>query len=161
MADATLRPFSGGTKMQWVVGAPGSIATDAELTDFGGVVGIGASNLQSDDVETTELDPYQGIPEDDPDYPVTPFFIKTFIAGFVDMGELPLEVNFTAAQYILALEAQLSRYSIEFRIGFRNGYTVRFSGYIKGLGLDAKASDLVKMPVTIKLDGSVFSIELT
>lgn len=128
-------------------------AKGGTFADFAGIVAIPGPNLETDEVETTELDPYQGLTT-----PAAYVFIKKFIGGWTNLGEIDLECNFTQVQFAAALTAELARTNLYWRIDFRNGYSFCSVGFIKGLGANAALEDIVKMAVKIKLtDGVLFS----
>jgi hypothetical protein len=145
--SATDRPFSGGTKLKW--------RDSGSFVDIAGIISIGATNFTPDDVDATELDPYELLATT----PAAYVLIKKFVAGFIDLGELPVEANLTGGQYAALFASQLVGEEQFWRIDFRSGYSLCVRGYIKGLGVDAKMSDLVKMPFAIKLStGVVFAL---
>lgn len=141
----TDRFLSAGTKL---------LVKDTTYRIFAGIINIPGPQITTEDIDATELDPYQNSTTT----PAAIEMIKKWVAGWTDLGELTLECNFTAQEYIFALAKQIARTPCYFKINLRNGYTIGLYGYIKGLSADLQIGEQAKMPVTIKLtDGLIFA----
>jgi len=117
-----------------------------------GIVGIGGPEVTTDDVEATELDPYQ----DSTTTPAVLTLIKKYLAGWSDIGELNLELNMTSQEYSFTIAMQLARTTTQFKINLRNGWSILIQGYFKGTRTDLQLSELAKAPVTIKLTDAIY-----
>lgn len=116
-----------------------------------GIVNIPGPELATDDVEATELDPYQ----DTITTAAAIQLIKKWVAGWTDLGEIAFEVNMTSQEFAFYLGQQLARNVVYFKIVLRNGYNILIKGYVKGLGANLQVGELAKMPLTIKLTDAI------
>ena len=142
---APTRPPAGGTTLKVKISSAWTIQV--------GVVSISGPDVQTGEVDTTELDPYS-------ESSTTPALesyelFKTFVAGWNNAGELAVEANLINATFAALYALQCAGTSAPIAIHFRNGYAFYCaSAFIKGLGTNAAMGDeLVKMPFSIKLSG--------
>lgn len=141
---STVRVPSPGTKMR--------AKTGGSWGDFIGIVSIGGTDVATGEIETTELDPYAAAATT----PASASYelYKTFVAGWINAGEIGMEGNFTQLQWAALFALQNVGTSFLIAVHFRNGYAFVCECFIKGLGWQAPMGDeLVKMPFTLKLSG--------
>lgn len=139
------------------VPAPGTkvrIKSGGTWSDLLGVTGVPGQDITAGDIDATEIDPYAG---GTTPLPSAMVFFKSFIQGWKDAGELPLELNLTQQQYaaLLALvSVGTTNTGTMIAVHFTNGYAFVCAGYVKSLGTAAAEGDnMVKSPVTFKLTG--------
>lgn len=142
--SASSRVFSGGTKLK--------VKDTGTWRDVAGIVNIPGIAPSTEDVDTTELDPYAGITTT----PAVYNFIKKSIGGWTDLGELSLELNMTATEYTAFGGWQLANTLNFWRIDFTSGYTVGLFGNVKSVGIAVQQGEMVKAPITIKLTDLIY-----
>lgn len=141
---ATDRFLAAGTKI---------LVKDTTFRIFAGIVNIPGPSMSTEDIDATELDPYQGSTTT----PAAIEMVKQWLAGWTDLGEIAFEMNFTQQEWVFALAKQRARTELYFKINLRNGYSILLKGYIKGLSGDFQIGDLAKAPCTIKLNDVQFA----
>lgn len=129
--DPTSRVFAGGTKLR---------VLDTTWRDFVGTVNLPGFEPQAGEVEATELAPA-----------VAGVYIKSFEAGWIDLGDLTVEGNWTEGEFAKLLAWQVARTKLYWLIQLTNGYSIGVYGWVKSLGIAAQQTDLAKLPIVIRL----------
>lgn len=113
-----------------------------------GVESIGSLDGTADQIDLTELDPYEGEV-----IPANPEFFKTYTAGWRDGGQIVFNCNMDDATYQRLEQAWRRGENADFSLELRNGASFTFTGFITALGVAFDKMALVTTPVTIKLTG--------
>ncbi len=118
--------------------------------DLAGVISVGGPEDQTGVVDSTELNPYAGGTTPNPIV-----LRKTFLPGWQDAGNAPMECHFSSQTYSQALAWKQVGTVALIRIDFRNGYSFVCSAFIESLGIGvAMGDETVKAPISFKLTGT-------
>lgn len=83
----------------------------------------------------------------------SPNMTREFMAGWQDSGEVETEVVYTKAQ--AATLYSIYRVTKNYLVTLSDGSTIKFTGYLKTLGIESPQEEEVRQSITIKVSGEV------
>lgn len=143
MSTATERILAAGTR---VFAQGGGESTPTQVA---AVVSLGGPEQSAEQVDVTELDPYEGLSTQ----PSEPEFFKLFIAGWRDGGQVTLNCNFTQGSYARIKPWFDKGLTAAWYIQTRLGTQFPFNAFISGLAKTFEQGDLIKANLTLKISG--------
>jgi len=143
MSTATERVLAAGTRIYAQGDGEGSAAQVAAI------VSISGPEQSAEQVDLTELDPYEGLSTQ----PAQPEFFKLFLAGWRDAGQVTLSANFTQGSYARVKPWFDKGLNAAWYIQTRLGTQFPFTAFISGLAKTFEQGDLVKANITLKITG--------
>ena len=120
-----------------------SDVSSGEYDDIAEVTNVGGPEISLDMIEVTNLDSTAGY--------------KEYIAGFLDSGEVPLDMNFTRDSYLQMKADCESRTKHAYRIVCPDtgATTFDFEAFVTRVGFAAPTADKIASSVTLKITGSI------
>jgi hypothetical protein len=95
-------------------------------------------NLEAEDIDTSHMESVDQAEE--------------FVSGWYNGGEPTVTAQFSKSEYQFAKET-LFRADKAYRIVFFDGATIKWNGYLKGLGTPVERKGLVMCALTFKVSG--------
>lgn len=129
----------------------GNLTGTTPLAQIAGIVSLGGPSMTADNIDITELDPYEGTST----LPANPEFWKEFVAGWRDLGQVELTMNFTRAQWSTLLTYFRRGNTGDWEIRLRNGDVMAFSGHIPAVGSSFEKDGMIQNTITIKGTGAL------